>query len=199
MRFLISSAMHQLANWANIGFGPRWFLFGWFLFCSVLRWARLIGKSISPKEYGRSSYVIKLARRREVSFHDSFWIPGMFLKISVDLIVRFRRSSNSMSVAFIWACSFVIRSFSLISAISVVDISSRIPSCYSSIFLMSLAFWRPISRGFLAVSSTLDICSISSLWLFIIFSSRGNFLWLDSSSMSLSSLICWLVPALFVI
>ena len=118
----------------------------------------------------------------------------MFLKFSVDLIVRFWRSSNSISVAFIWAFSFVISSssYSLISAFNIVNISSHIRSCCLSIFLMSLAFWRPILRAFLAVSSTLDIRPISSLWLFVILSSRPQILWLVSSSMSLSSSNCWL-------
>ena len=115
----------------------------------------------------------KSARSREVSSHNSFWMLQVFLKISVYLIVRFWRSSNSMIVAFIWACSFVISSSSssLISPFTVVYISFCIRSCSSSIFLMSLAFWRPISRTFLGVSSTLDICSIGFLWLLIIFSS----------------------------
>ena len=150
------------------------FLIEWSLSCSVLRWARLIWKSISSKEYRRSSSnVMKSARSREVSSHNSFWIPEVFLKISVYLIVRFRRSSNSMIVAFVWVCSFVISSSSssLISTFTVVYISFCIRSCCSSIFLMSLAFWRPISRTFLGVSSTLDIWSISFLWLFVIFSS----------------------------
>ena len=150
------------------------FLLEWSLPCSVLRWARLIWKSTSWKEYGRSSsHVMKSARSREVSSHNSFWMLQVFLKISVYLIVRFWRSSNSMIVAFIWACSFVISSSSssLISPFTVVYISFCIRSCCSSIFLMSLAFWRPISRTFLGVSSTLDICSIGFLWLFIIFSS----------------------------
>ena len=150
------------------------FLLEWSLPCSVLRWARLIWKSTSSKEYRRSSsHVMKSARSREVSSHNSFWMLQMFLKISVYLIVRFWRSSNSMIVAFIWACSFVISSSSssLISPFTVVYISFCIRSCCSSIFLMSLAFWRPISRTFLGVSSTLDICSISFLWLLIIFSS----------------------------
>ena len=150
------------------------FLLEWSLPCSVLRWARLIWKSTSSKEYRRSSsHVMKSARSREVSSHNSFWMLQVFLKISVYLIVRFWRSSNSMIVAFIWACSFVISSSSssLISPFTVVYISFCIRSCCSSIFLMSLAFWRPISRTFLGVSSTLDICSISFLWLLIIFSS----------------------------
>ena len=150
------------------------FLLEWSLSCSVLRWARLIWKSTSSKEYGRSSsHVMKSARSREVSSHNSFWMLQVFLKISVYLIVRFWRSSNSMIVAFIWACSFVISSSSssLISPFTVVYISFCIRSCCLSIFLMSLAFWRPISRNFLGVSSTLDICSIGFLWLFIIFSS----------------------------
>ena len=150
------------------------FLLEWSLPCSVLRWARLIWKSTSSKEYRRSSsHVMKSARSREVSSHNSFWMLQVFLKISVYLIVRFWRSSNSMIVAFIRACSFVISSSSssLISPFTVVYISFCIRSCCSSIFLMSLAFWRPISRTFLGVSSTLDICSIGFLWLLIIFSS----------------------------
>ena len=150
------------------------FLIEWSLPCSVLRWARLIWKSTSSKEYGRSSsHVMKSARSREVSSHNSFWMLQVFWKISVYLIVRFWRSSNSMIVAFIWACSFVnsSSSSSLISRFTVVYISFCIRSCCSSIFLMSLAFWRPIWRTFLGVSSTLDICSIGFLWLLIIFSS----------------------------
>ena len=135
---------------------------------------------------------MKSTRSREVSSHDSFWIPGIFLMISVDLTVQFRRSSNSITVALIWAYSLVIFSSSLISAFSVVDFSFCIQHCCSSIFLMSLTFWRPISRAFLAVSSTLDIRSISTLWLSVIFSSRPNILWLVSSSISCSSLNCWL-------
>ena len=42
---------------------------------------------------------MKSARSQEVSSLDSFWIPVMFLKISVDLIVEFQTSSNSVSVA----------------------------------------------------------------------------------------------------
>ena len=59
-----------------------------------------------------------------VSSHHSCWVPGMFLKISVYLIVQFRRSSNSVSVAFSWTCSFVISSSFLISALIAVDSSS---------------------------------------------------------------------------
>ena len=89
VKFLISLVMCQLTNWANIGFWPYWFLFGWSLSCSVLPWAQLIWKWISSKENGRSSiHVMKSARSQEVSSHDLFWIPG-------DLIVQFRRSSNS--------------------------------------------------------------------------------------------------------
>ena len=161
MRFLVSSGRRQLKKWANIGFGLCWFLFGWSLSCSVLRWARLIWKSISSKEYGRSSsHVMKLIRSREASSYGSFWIPGMFLKTSVDLIARFWRSFNSISLVFIWACSFVISTScsSLISAFSVVNISSRIQSCCSSIFLMPLAFLRPISRAILGAPSTSVHC-----------------------------------------
>ena len=92
MPFLISPAMHQLKNWANIGFGPHWFLFKWSL--CLVQCFNMAGSADLKVNFFKRIWEIQLTCNEAIQEpggifpYDSFWILWNVFKdyISVHLL-----------------------------------------------------------------------------------------------------------------